>query len=89
MGLNFVCIQDFADQLTNCFLLDGVAQQDTNVSKIKRIRLGEVFHAEAILSADWDPMSGPCIAGGRTLHFLDKYESIKVLKKRWDNSFIC
>ena len=89
MGLNCVCIQDFADQLTNCFLLDGVAQQDTNVSKIKRIRLGEVFHAEAILSASWDPMSGPCIAGGRTLHFRDKYESIKVLRKLWNNSFIC
>ena len=76
MGLNFDCIQDFADQLTNRSLLDGVAQQDTNVSKIKRIRLREVFHAEAILSGDWDPMSGPCIAGGRTLHFRDKCESI-------------
>ena len=87
--MNFVFIQDFADQLTNCFLLDGVAEQDTNVSKIKRIRLGEVFHAEAILSADWDPMSGPCIAGCPTLHFSDKYESITSLKKRWNNSFIC
>ena len=76
MGLNFVCIYDSANELTNRFLLDGVAQQDTNVSKIKRIRLREVFHAEAILSTDLDPMSGPCIAGGRTLHFRDKCESI-------------
>ena len=89
MGLNIFCIQDFVDLQTNLFLLNRVAQQDTNVSKIERIRLREVFHAEAILSADWDPMSGPCIARGRTLHFLDKYESIKVLKKRWNNSFIC
>ena len=85
MGLNIVFIQDFADLQTNLFLLDRVAQQDTNVSKIKRIRLREVFHAEAILSADWDPMSGPCIAGCPTLHFSDKYESIKLLKKRWNN----
>jgi hypothetical protein len=50
--LNIVFIQDFADLQTNLFLLDKVAQQDTNVSKIKRIRLREVFHAEAILSAN-------------------------------------
>jgi hypothetical protein len=87
--LNIVFIQDFADLQTNLFLLDRVAQQDTNVSKIKRIRLREVFHAEANLSANRDPMSGPCIAGCRTLHFHDKYESIKVVEKRWNNSFIC
>ena len=88
MSLNTVCSQDFGYLKTNLFLLDRVIQKDTNVSKMEGIKLREVFHAEAILSADWDPMSGPCIAGGRALHFRDKYESIKLLKKRWNNSFI-
>jgi hypothetical protein len=52
MGLNIVFIQDFADMQPNLFLLDRVAQQNTNVSKIERIRLGDVLHAKDILSAN-------------------------------------
>ena len=78
MSLSTVCFQDFADLKANLFLLDRVVQQDTNVSEMKRIRWREVFHAEAILSANGNPMSGPCMGGCRTLHFHDKYESIKI-----------